>query len=56
VTSSKETGYLVTAWKVQIFPERTVRTRIIVKNSNSAPLSYKFKIASEIANQEGISV
>jgi hypothetical protein len=56
VTSSKETGYLITAWKVQSFPKRTVRTRIVIKNSNSNPLTYKIKIASEIALDENVSV
>lgn len=56
VTSSKETGYLVTAWKVQVFPKRTIRTRIIIKNSSTSPLIYKVKIASEIALEENISV
>jgi len=56
VTSSKETGYLITAWKVQAFPKRTTRTRIVVKNSNSSPLTYKVKIATEIALNENVSV
>ena len=54
--SSKETGYLTTAWKIYKFPGRVVRTRIVVKNSSENPLSYKVKICSESSLQEGVSI
>ncbi len=53
--SNKETGYLMTAWKVQTFPGKTVRTRIIVKLSNSNPLGYKIKIESQYSDEENVS-
>lgn len=53
--SNKETGYLMTAWKVQTFSGKTVRTRIIVKLSNSNPLGYKIKIESQYADEENVS-
>jgi len=45
----KETGYMKSAWQVKSFYQKTVRTRTIVKQSNSNPLKYKIKIVSEIA-------
>ncbi len=56
VSSSKETGYLITTWKVQAFPKRTIRTRIVIKSGGTSPLVYKIKICSEISLGEGVSV
>ncbi|HLG33995.1 MAG TPA: hypothetical protein VI757_03885 [Bacteroidia bacterium] len=55
VNNSRETGFLTTAWKIQSFPRRTIRTRLVVKNSSTVPLAYKVKVVSEIALQEGVS-
>ncbi|HWY98948.1 MAG TPA: hypothetical protein VNY36_07685, partial [Bacteroidia bacterium] len=46
VTNIKESGYLVTSWKVQSFNERTIRTRIITKTISTSPLTYGIKICS----------
>ncbi len=54
--TDRETGYLRTAWTVQTFKQRTVRTRMIVKLGSTAPLSYKIKLVSEIANAPQTSV
>lgn len=56
VQIDKETGYMITAWKVQIFPPKTIRTRIILKLSNSNPLAYKIKIESQYSEVEGVGV
>ena len=55
VQVDKETGYLMTAWKVQTFPKKTIRTRVILKLSNSHPLTYKIKIESQYSDEEGLS-
>jgi len=47
--SDRETGYLRTAWNIETFPNAVVRTRLIIKLGNLDPLSYKVKLASEIA-------
>lgn len=44
-------GYLKTGWQITPFLDKTVRTRIIVKQSSIEPLRYKLKIISEISNQ-----
>ncbi len=43
----RETGYLRTAWVYKSYPNRTVRTRVIVKINNREPLKYSIKISSE---------
>ena len=43
----RETGYLRTAWVYKRYPNRTVRTRVIVKINNREPLKYSLKISSE---------
>lgn len=45
----KSTGYLATAWSAKSFNSGVVRTRLIVRTSNSNPLEYKAKLVSEIA-------
>lgn len=45
--TDKETGYLRTAWSLKTFLQNTVRTRIIVKESSSDPLTFKVKLISE---------
>ncbi len=45
----KATGYMATAWSAKSFNSGVVRTRLIVKTSNTAPLEYKAKLVSEIA-------
>ena len=47
----KETGYLRTAWAVKSFTQNTIRTRIIVKETKSTPLTFKIKIVSEKSGQ-----
>ena len=54
--TDRETGYLRTAWVVQTFKQKTVRTRIIVKLGSSDPLTYKVKLVSELANSPQTSV
>ena len=54
-TTDKETGYIRTAWTVQNFSQSTVRTRIIVRNGSSDPLSYIFKLVCEVADKTGVS-
>lgn len=45
----KATGYMATAWSAKAFNSAVVRTRLIVKTSNTNPLEYKAKLVSEIA-------
>lgn len=45
----KATGYMATAWSAKAFNSGVVRTRLIVKTSNTNPLEYKAKLVSEIA-------
>ncbi|WP_353126259.1 hypothetical protein [Parapedobacter pyrenivorans] len=45
----KSTGYMATAWSAKAFNSGVVRTRLIVKTSNTSPLEYKAKLVSEIA-------
>ncbi len=54
--TDRETGYLRTAWTVQTFKQKTVRTRMIVKLGSSEPLTYKIKLVSEGANAPQTSV
>jgi len=54
--TDKSTGYLRTAWVVQTFKQKTIRTRIIVKLASSEPLAYKIKLVSEVANAGQTSV
>lgn len=54
--TDKETGYLRTAWSLKAFSSNTVRTRIIVKESNSDPLVFKAKLISESSGQPLTSV
>ena len=43
----RETGYMRTAWVYKSYPNRTVRTRVILKINNREPLKYSVKISSE---------
>ena len=54
--TDKNTGYLRTAWVIQTFKQKTIRTRIIVKLASSDPLAYKIKLVSEVANSNQVSV
>ena len=54
--TDKSTGYLRTAWVIQTFKQKTIRTRIIVKLGSTDPLSYKIKLVSEVANSGQVSV
>ena len=54
--SDKETSYLRTAWSVQSFQQNTIRTRLIIKLSKSAPLTFKVKLNSEYSGVSGTSV
>jgi len=54
--TDKSTGYLRTAWVIQTFKQKTIRTRIIVKLASSDPLAYKIKLVSEVADAGQVSV
>lgn len=43
----RETGYIRTAWVYKKFPNRTIRTRVILKLKSRNPLKYALKISSE---------
>lgn len=45
----KTTGYMATAWSAKSFNSAVVRTRLIIRTSNTDPLEYKAKLVSEIA-------
>ncbi|MFV0571031.1 MAG: hypothetical protein ACK5M1_01185 [Xanthomarina gelatinilytica] len=45
--TDKETGYIRTAWSLQSFKQNSIRSRIIVKEVNSNPLTFKVKLVSE---------
>ena len=47
--TDKETGYLRTAWSLKTFLQNTVRTRIIIKEASSDPLTFKVKLISEFS-------
>lgn len=55
-TIDKETGYVRTAWSVQTFKQKIVRTRLILKLSSSSPLTYKVKLVSEDSFGTNVSV
>ncbi len=55
VQTDINTSYLMTAWKVQTFSGKTIRTRIIMKLGNSKPLTYKVKIESQYSDDEKAS-
>lgn len=50
------TGYMKTSWQVKTFSNKTIRTRIIVKQSGIEPLKYKIKIVSEYSDNPNESV
>ncbi|MEI8007442.1 MAG: hypothetical protein WCI48_14645 [Bacteroidota bacterium] len=54
--TDKNTGYLRTAWVVQTFKQKTIRTRLIVKLASTDPLAYKIKLVSEVAGASQVSV
>lgn len=54
--SDRETSYLRTSWNVQSFAQNTIRTRFIIKLSNSNPLTYKIKLVSEYSGGTNTSV
>lgn len=55
--TDKSSGYIRTSWQTQTFKETTVRTRIIIKISNTSNVpNYKIKIISEVANKPNTSV
>ncbi|MBV1922883.1 MAG: hypothetical protein KUG68_02525, partial [Flavobacteriaceae bacterium] len=54
--TDKETGYLRTSWSLKTFLQNTIRTRIIVKESSSDPLTFKVKLISESSNLPMTSV
>jgi hypothetical protein len=54
--SDKETSYLRTAWSVQSYSQNTIRSRFIVKLSNSNPLTFKVKMVSEHSDVAGTGV
>jgi hypothetical protein len=54
--SDRETGYLRTSWNVNNFKDNTIRTRIIVKQADIAPLKYTIKLVSEYSGKARTSV
>lgn len=57
--SDSQTGYLRTAWQIKSYGENNdvvIRTRIIVKRTNDAPLRYAIKLVSERNRFAGVSV
>jgi hypothetical protein len=54
--ADKETGYMRTAWNSKNFLNNTIRTRIIVKQADIAPLKYTVKLVSESSGKPKISV
>lgn len=54
--TDKETGYLRTAWSLKTFKQNTVRTRIIVKEASTDPLTFKVKLVSEASGIPMVSV
>lgn len=54
--TDKETGYMRTAWEVTKFNHSIVRTRVIVKLGDTAPLKYIVKVASEHSDDETATV
>lgn len=54
--ADKETGYLKTAWQVKNFSNKTIRTRVIVRQTDSEPLKYKIKIVSEYSEKPNTNV
>ncbi len=54
--ADKFTGYLKTSWQSKTFLKKTIRTRVIVKQSSIEPLKYKLKIISEYSDQPNQSV
>ena len=45
--TDKETGYIRTAWSLQSFLQNSIRTRVIVKQTNDEPTVFKVKLVSE---------
>lgn len=54
--TDRDTGYMRTSWSIKSFKQSTIRSRVILKESNSSPLKYKIKLVSEIAPFSGASV
>jgi hypothetical protein len=47
--TDKDTGYLRTGWNVRRFANAVVRTRVLIKLADAAPLKYTIKLVSERA-------
>jgi len=54
--TDKETGYLRTAWELQSFSGKTVRTRIIMRLGSDDPLTFRIKLVSEHSRAGGTSI
>ena len=54
--ADRETGYIRTSWNVNNFKDNTIRTRIIVKQADIAPLKYTIKLVSEYSGKAKTSV
>ena len=54
--TDKDTGYMRTSWVVTNFSDNTVRTRVIVKLGDTAPLKYVVKLVSEQSGEPRTSV
>jgi len=51
--NDEKLGYLRTSWVGVTFKTNTVRMRVIVKQANEDPLSYKIKFVSEYSGRAG---
>jgi hypothetical protein len=51
--NDERSGYLRTSWIGVNFKANTVRTRVIIQQSNDAQLSYKIKFVSEYSGRAG---
>jgi hypothetical protein len=54
--TDKDTGYLRTGWNVRRFSNAVVRTRVLIKLADSAPLKYTIKLVSERADDGAANV
>ncbi len=54
--ADRATGYMKTSWQSKSFSQKTIRTRVIIKQSSSTPLKYKIKIISEYSDNPNQSV
>ena len=54
--TDENTGYIRTSWVLNPFPQNTIRTRLIVKQSSISPLQFKVKLQSQYSGEAQTSV